>query len=68
MSPWDDLKDVEALHTYLRANGRGSDIPKSHQTLMDRKPSVPKKDKSADATSPKVLEKSPKKRKLRQDP
>jgi len=67
-SPWDDLKDVEALHTYLRANGRGSDIPKSHQTLMDRKPSIPKKNKSADATSSKVLEKSPKTRKLQRDP
>ena len=62
-SSWDDLKDVAALQTYLRENGHGSAIPKSHQRLMDRKPRVPKKNNSMDAASFQSLDKTPTKRK-----
>ena len=67
-SSWDDLKDVAALHTYLRENGHGSAIPKSHQQLMDRKPRVPKENNSMDATSSQALDKTPTKRKRPKGP
>jgi hypothetical protein len=59
---WDDLKDVEALHIYLREHDQSHAIPKSHQKLMDKKPAIPKKT-STESTSPLVIEKSPPKRK-----
>ncbi len=58
---WDDLKDVEALHIYLREHDQSHAIPKSHQKLMDKKPAIPKKT-STESTSPLVIEKSPPKR------
>ena len=33
---WDDLKDVEALHIYLREHDQSHAIPKSHQKLLDK--------------------------------
>ena len=33
---WDDLKNVEALHDYLRKNNLAKHIPKSNQRLEDK--------------------------------
>jgi len=34
---WKELKDVKALHEYLREKGKAHLLPKSHQRLEDRK-------------------------------
>jgi len=40
--PWEELKDVEALHTYLREQGLTKLIPSAHRKPSDRK-TLPKK-------------------------